>query len=169
MAGEAPQARRRDARTPAASCSHQPVRCLDATAHAAQPGERWTLWVKQEGADAQYAEVEDVDPQLTVSKLKARWVSDVALDVHPSFVSLRLVRCAGKEPTAEEEAAAAVLSPRRTLREAGVADGSSLLAHCDAALGSSAEGACCVRRLPCWSRLSRARAGPQRASASLTS
>ena len=127
--------------------------------------------MKQEGAGAQYAEVEDVDPELTVSKLKARWASDVALDVHPSFVLLRLVRCAGMEPTAEEEAAAAVLSPRRTLREAGVADGSSLLALCDAAHGSGkAEGACCVRRnLPCWSRLSRARAGPQRASASPTS
>jgi hypothetical protein len=39
-----------------------------------------------------------------------------------------LVRCAGEEPTAEEEAAATVLIPRRTLRETGVADGSSLLA-----------------------------------------
>ena len=145
MAGEAPQARRRDARTPAASCSLQPVRCLDATAHAAQPGERWTLWVKQEGAGAQYAEVEDVDPQLTVSKLKARWASDVALDVHPSFVSLLLVRCAGEEPTAEEEAAAAVLSPRRTLREAGVADGGSLLATVAGACTTAARAVACAR------------------------
>ena len=167
MAGEAPQAWRRDARTPAASCCLQLLRCPDATAHAAQPGECWTLWVK--GPRGDYGKFKGVNSEQDVNDFTARWASDVALDVHPSFVSLRLVRCAGKEPTAEEEAAAAVLSPRRTLREAGVADGSSLLAHCDAALGSSAEGACCVRRLPCWSRLSRARAGPQRASASLTS
>jgi hypothetical protein len=105
------------------------------------------------GPRGDYGKFKGVNSEQDVNDFTARWASDVALDVHPSFVSLRLVRCAGKEPTAEEEAAAAVLSPRRTLREAGVADGSSLLAHCDAALGSSAEGACCVRRLPCWSRL----------------
>jgi hypothetical protein len=128
MAGEAPQARRRDARTPAASCSLQPVRCLDATAHAAQPGERWTLWVKQEGAGAQYAEVEDVDPQLTVSKFKARWAAQEELKVRSSLITLRLVKCGPGVPTASEEAAALPLEPRRTLREAGIADGSSLLA-----------------------------------------
>jgi len=128
MAGEAPQARRRDARTPAASCSLQPVRCLDATAHAAQPGERWTLWVKQEGAGAQYAEVEDVDPQLTVSKFKARWAAQEELKVRSSLITLRLVKCGPGVPTASEEAAALLLEPRRTLREAGIADGSSLLA-----------------------------------------
>ena len=50
------------------------------------------------------------------------------VDVDTTLVSLRRVRCASDEPTAEEEAAAILLSPRRTLREAGVADGSSLLA-----------------------------------------
>ena len=85
--------------------------------------------MKQEDAEkAEYVDIGDIDPLLLVSRLKRRLLSEKKLDVDPSFVSLRLVRCAGEEPTAEEEAAATVLNPRRTLREAGVADGSSLLA-----------------------------------------
>ena len=88
-----------------------------------------TLWVKPlDIAGARYAEVEDVDLQQTVSKFIARWMAQAKLDVDPSRVTLRLVRCAGEEPTAMEEAAATVLSPRRTLREAGVTAGCSLLA-----------------------------------------
>jgi hypothetical protein len=76
-----------------------------------------------------YAKLRGVDPHIDVYDLTERWVNDVELDVHPSFVTLRLVRCAGGEPTAEEEeAAATVLVPRRKLRAAGVEDGSSLLA-----------------------------------------
>ncbi len=56
-------------------------------------------------------------------------MAQAKLDVDPSRVTLRLVCCAGEEPTAEEEAAATVLSPRRTLREAGVKAGCSLLAY----------------------------------------
>ena len=129
MAGEAPQARRRDARTPAASCSLQPVRCLDATAHAAQPGERWTLWVKQKGAGAQYAEVEDVDPQLTVSKFKARWAAQEELKVRSSLIMLRLAKCGTGKPTTAEEAAAVELDdPSLTLAAAGVTGTSWMLA-----------------------------------------
>jgi hypothetical protein len=84
--------------------------------------------VKQEGAGAQYAEVEDVDPQLTVSKFKARWAAQEELKVRSSLITLRLVKCGPGVPTASEEAAALPLEPRRTLREAGIADGSSLLA-----------------------------------------
>ncbi len=88
-----------------------------------------TLWLKSLGvAGARYVAVKDVDSMQTVDDFISRWVSEEKLDVRPSLVTLRLVRCAGDEPTAEEEAAAILLSPRRTLREAGIADGSSLLA-----------------------------------------
>jgi len=95
----------------------------------AQPGERWTLWVKRTDVQgARYAEIEGVESSLTVSKLIARWVSDEKLDVRPSLVTLRLVKRGPGVPTASEEAQAAPLEPRLSLREAGLADGSSLLA-----------------------------------------
>jgi len=97
----------------------QPVRWADAAAHAAQTGERWTLWVK--GPHGGYGKIKGVNTEQDVYDFTARWVSDKKLDVDPTLVSLRLVRCAGEEPTAEEEAAATVLNPRRMLREAGVA------------------------------------------------
>jgi hypothetical protein len=91
-----------------------------------------TLWVKRTDAvGARYAELENVDPRATVSKLIARWVVSEKLDVTPSLVSLRLVPCpcsSEEEPTPEQEAAATVLPPRKTLAEAGVVDGSWLLA-----------------------------------------
>ena len=96
-------------------------------------------------AGAQYAEVEDVEPQLAVSKFKARWAKDVALDVHASLVSLRLVKCGPGVPTASEEAAALPLEPRLTLREAGVADGSSLLAKVAGACNTAACTVACAR------------------------
>ena len=104
----------------------QPVRCADAAAHAAQTGERWTLWVK--GPRGNYGKFEGVDSEQDVYNFTTRWAKDVALDVHASLVSLRLVKCGPGVPTASEEAAALPLEPRLTLREAGVADGSSLLA-----------------------------------------
>jgi hypothetical protein len=159
MADEAPQARRRDAGATAASCCLQPVRCLDAAAHAAQPGERWTLWVKQADAEeAEYDDIGDIDPLMLVSRLKRRVLSEKKLDADPSFVSLRLVRYAGEEPTAEEEAAATVLSPRRTLRAAGVVDGGSLLAKVAGACNAAARAvACAVQRVSvCAAQLIRA-------------
>jgi hypothetical protein len=114
----------------------------------AQPGERWTLWVKRTDVQgARYAEIEDVDCSLTVSKLIARWVSEEKLDVRPSLVSLRLVPCApGDDPSEEQELAATALSPRRTLRAAGVTDGSSLLA--DFAKGVQASSSVGASRRP---------------------
>jgi hypothetical protein len=108
-----------------------------------QPAERWTLWVKRtDVAGARYAEIEGVDSSLTVSKLIARWLSDKKLDDDPSLVTLRLVTCApGADPTEAQERAATALSPRLTLREAGVADGGSLLADFAAVQASSATGA----------------------------
>ena len=80
---------------------------------------------------ARYAEVENVDPRATVSKLIAHWVASEKLDVTPSLVSLHLVPCpcsGEEEPTPEQEAEATVLPPRKTLAQAGVADGSWLVA-----------------------------------------
>ena len=84
---------------------------------------------------ARYAEVENVDPRTTVSKLIARWVASEKLDVTPSLVNLRLVkRGPGGVPTAEQESEALqsparlLVDPSLTLAEAGVVDGSWLLA-----------------------------------------
>ena len=108
---------------------------------------------------AQYAEVEVVDLQQTVSKFKARWVAQAKLDVDPSLVTLRLVACGARKPSAAEEAAAAELDdPRLTLAEAGVLDGCSLLAFVAGAhdavhprvsrvrIDTDARGACSRRR-----------------------
>ena len=104
----------------------QPVRCADAAAHAAQTGERWTLWVK--GPRGDYGKFNGVDSEQDVHDFKARWAEQEELNVRPSHTSLHLVKCGPGVPTASEEAAALPLEPRLTLREAGVADGSSLLA-----------------------------------------
>jgi hypothetical protein len=89
---------------------------------------------------AQYDDSEGVAPQQLVSTFKKRWLNDKKLDVDPSLVTLRLVkRGPGDDPSEAQEEAATELSPRRTLREAGVADGSSLLA-CFAAARRSGSG-----------------------------
>jgi hypothetical protein len=107
----------------------------------AQPAERWTLWVKRtDVAGARFDLNKHVDSGQLVAELIARWVSDEKLDVRPSLVTLRLVkRGPGDDPSEAQEQAATELSPRRTLREAGVADGSSLLA-CFAAARRSGSG-----------------------------
>ena len=79
-------------------------------------------------AGAQYVEVEDVDLLQTVDDFITCWVSEEKLDVYRGLVTLRLVACGARKPTAEEEAAATVLSPRRTLRDAGVTSTAWLLA-----------------------------------------
>ena len=90
-----------------------------------------TLWVKSSGvAGAQYADVKAVDLQQSVSDFKRRWMAQAKLDVDPALVTLRLVACGARKPSAAEEAAAAVLDdPRLTLAAAGVSDGCSLLAY----------------------------------------
>ena len=129
MTGEAPQVRYAAKHTPVGcdtSCACAALRPL----RGAQPAERWTLWLKRTDVDgARYAEIEGVDSSLTVSKLIARWVSDEKLDVRPSLVTLRLVKRGPGVPTAAEESNSTLLSdPSATLRGAGVADGTWLLA-----------------------------------------
>ena len=89
-----------------------------------------TLWLKSLGvAGARYVAVKDVDLLQTVDDFIARWMAQAKLDVDPSRVTLRLVACGARKPSAAEEAAAAELDdPRLTLAEAGVLDGCSLLA-----------------------------------------
>jgi hypothetical protein len=90
-----------------------------------------------------YGKLKGVDPEEDVHDVTARWVSNKNLDVDPSLVTLRLVPCApGDDPSEEQELAATALSPRRTLRDAGIADGCSLLA-CSAGVPP---GACGCRR-----------------------
>ncbi len=102
--------------------------------HTAQPCDGGvTLWVKRtDVAGAQYVAVKGVDLLQTVDDFKTRWVTQAKLDhVDPSLVTLKLVKCGSDEPTKSEEAAALAatpLMPRLTLRAAGIADGSSLLA-----------------------------------------
>ena len=85
--------------------------------------------MRPEGAGTQYAEFEDVDPQLTVSKFKARWAAQEELNVRPSRVTLRLVACGARKPSAAEEAAAAELDdPSLTLAAAGVTGTAWMLA-----------------------------------------
>lgn len=78
---------------------------------------------------AQYAELAEVDLQVTsVSAFKTRWMSTAKVDVDPSFVKLRQVRCGSRKPAPEEEAAAVELDdPSLTLAAAGIADTAWLL------------------------------------------
>ena len=89
---------------------------------APQAGAPITVWVKRmDVAGARYAEVENVDLEQTVSKFIARWVSQAKLDVDPSLVTLRLVKCGAGKPTPKQEAKAKVLDdPSLTLAEAKV-------------------------------------------------
>ena len=88
------------------------------------------MWVKQVDVHgARYVAVKGVDVQQSVDDFTARWVADEKLDVRPSLVTLRLVRCGPHKPTVEEEEAAVVLDdPSLSLAESGVTNGCSLLA-----------------------------------------
>ena len=90
----------------------------------------WTLWIKNAAVlGARYDFMKHVDSRVLVAELISNWVAELKLDCHPSLVNLHLVPCVGEEePTAEQEAAATVLPPRKTLEQEGVADGSWLLA-----------------------------------------
>ena len=100
------------------------------TSQAPQASAAITVWTRRSDVPGtQYVEVENVDLQQTVSKFKARWMTQAKLDVDPSLVTLRLVKCGARKPTAKQEAKAKVLDdPRLTLAEAGLADGCSMLA-----------------------------------------
>jgi len=113
-------------------CAQKPLDCVSLDAarrrQAASDASK-TVWVKRMDVQgAQYGDFAEVDLQLSVSAFKARWVAEEKLDVRPSLVTLRLVWCGSRKPTAEEEAAAVELDdPRLTLAAAGVTDGCSLL------------------------------------------
>ena len=89
-------------------------------------------------AGAQYVAVKGVDVLQTVDDFKARWVAQAKLDVRPSLVTLRLVKCGAREPSDGEEAQAEALDdPRLTLDAASFTDGCSLLAFVAGMLGAA--------------------------------
>jgi hypothetical protein len=106
-------------------CAQKPLDCVSLDAarrrQAASDASK-VVWVKRTDVHgARYSELEEVDLQQTVSKFIARWVAQAKLDVDPSLVTLRLVWCGSRKPTAEEEAAAVVLDdPSLSLGESGV-------------------------------------------------
>ena len=89
-----------------------------------------TLWVKRTDVpNARYTASLQVGAASTVDEFIARWVAERRLDMDPGLVSLRLLSYTGEEePTPEQEASATVLQPRKTMAQAGVTDGSWLLA-----------------------------------------
>lgn len=95
-----------------------------------EPGALCTVWVKRMDAQsARYVAVKGVDAQQSVDDFTARWVAQAKLDVDPSLVTLRLVRCGSRKPSAEEEEAAVVLDdPSLCLGESGVTGTAWLLA-----------------------------------------
>ena len=97
---------------------------------SASPNVPVTVWVKRmDVAGAQYVSVKSVNCETIVDDFKSRWVAQAKLDVDPSLVTLRLVKCGSRKPSAEEEKQAVELDdPRLSLAEAGVTDGCSLLA-----------------------------------------
>ena len=97
-----------------------------------QPGTVWSLWVRRiDAAGSQYFDTVAA-PADTVAQFKRRWVSDRRLDIDAMNVTLKLANtnaAAATPPTSEEEQAAiALLNNRNTLAEAGVVDGSWLVA-----------------------------------------
>ena len=90
-----------------------------------------TVWVKSSGvAGARYVAVKDVDLMQTVDDFISRWVSEEQLDVRPSRVTLRLVACGSRKPSAAEEEAAAVLDdPSLSLADVGITGTAWLLAY----------------------------------------
>ncbi len=82
------------------------------------------------------------DSEQDVYDFKARWAKDVALDVHASLITLRLVKCGPVVPTVIEEAAAVELDhPSLTLAAAGVTGTAWMLAT---VAGACITGACAV-------------------------
>ena len=98
-----------------------------------------TVWVKRmDVVGARYDIVKNVDTGQLVAEFIARWVTQEKLDAAPSLVSLRLVKCGARKPSAAEEKQAVELDdPRLNLAEAGITDGCSLLAFIAGASGLS--------------------------------
>ena len=97
---------------------------------APQAGAPITVWVKRmDVTGARYDFIKNVDPQELVAELIARWVAQAKLDVDPSLVTLRLVKCGAGKPTAKQEAKAKVLDdPSLSLAQVNVTDTAWLLA-----------------------------------------
>ena len=91
---------------------------------------------------ARFAETEHVDLRQTVSKFIQFWAVGVLPGIHPSLVTLRLVSCDARKPSAEAEEEAVVLDdPSLSLAEAGVCAGTAwLLAFVAAAPPGECEG-----------------------------
>ena len=89
-----------------------------------------TVWVKRmDVAGARYVDVENVDLEQTVSKFIARWVAQAKLDVDSSLVTLRLVKCGARKPSAEEEKLAVELDdPSLNLADSNITETAWLLA-----------------------------------------
>jgi hypothetical protein len=80
-------------------------------------------------AGARYVDVENVDLEQTVSKFIARWVAQAKLDVDSSLVTLRLVKCGARKPSAEEEKLAVELDdPSLNLADSNITETAWLLA-----------------------------------------
>ena len=87
---------------------------------------------------ARYVDVENVDLEQTVSKFIARWVAQEKLDAAPSLVSLRLVKCSARKPSAEEEKLAVELDdPSLNLADSNITETAWLLAFIAGASGLS--------------------------------
>ena len=111
----------------------------------ASPNVPVTVWVKRmDVAGARYVAVREVDMQV-MDGFIARWVAQAKLDVDPSLVTLRLVKCGARKPSAEEEKQAVELDdPRLSLAEAGITDGCSLLAYVAGAVSGQRVACLCV-------------------------
>ena len=94
------------------------------------------MWAKRTDVHgARYAASRQVDPYSTVDEFIARFLELVKVYCDPSLVGFRLVKHGpGGVPTAEqdadalENAASLLADPSQTLVQAGVTDGSWLLA-----------------------------------------
>jgi hypothetical protein len=83
----------------------------------ASAGAPITVWVKRmDVAGARFDFIKNVDPEQLVAELIARWMARAKLDLDPSLVMLRLVKCGARKPTPKHEAKAKELDePHLTL------------------------------------------------------
>ena len=89
-----------------------------------------TVWVKRmDVVGARYDIVKNVDTGQLVAEFIARWVAQEKLDAAPSLVSLRLVKCGARKPSAEEEKQAVELDdPSLNLADSNITETAWLLA-----------------------------------------
>jgi hypothetical protein len=117
------------------------------------PDERVTLWVRlvlKEEAELQYSATKGVSLQMKVDDFKADWAAEELPGVRPSRLVLRLVSCAGDEPTLAEERDAKVLRPRHALAAEGVSDGCWLVVSVVAPPSLPGARVSCARALHTW-------------------